>query len=374
MFTFDGPNKLIDISGTTEVDVQELYSSWKEWVLLDNANYYDAFRTFGGDPTITGQFAPSYYFLQNGWRVNVLSGQSISFGTNLYTEEGDSPFIVAAGSDVTNRNSDAVIVDNGVAESLDYFGVVNVDAGDGMTGTTYPIGTTAQPVSNISDAIAIAEERGLHNIRIHGTVLFNADVDNYIVEGGNLSDIIVMQGNSVSNTTFKECVLAGTYTGFIAAETCQLADGLSGGGGAFKECGLLGSLSVSSGGTLSILNSSSMIPGNSAPSVYLSEETNFNLRKYSGGLSLYNSKVGCTSTLEFIAGKCTLDTSNVSGEISVRGIVALTDNSNGAAVDTNGLVSNIVWNEDVSSAAEGTAGYELVIARLQAALAAALSA
>ena len=64
---FSGESKHIIVkSGVTEIDVQvDLYSDWKEWVVeSDNSKYLQAFRTFGGDPTITGQFAPRYFFFR----------------------------------------------------------------------------------------------------------------------------------------------------------------------------------------------------------------------------------------------------------------------------------------------------------------------
>jgi hypothetical protein len=51
-YTFDGPNKLVVLtSGTTEFDVQDLYSRWVDWVVVsDNSKYLPAMRAVGGDP------------------------------------------------------------------------------------------------------------------------------------------------------------------------------------------------------------------------------------------------------------------------------------------------------------------------------------
>ena len=49
--TFDGVNRLIWINdGVTSLDMQiDVYSDWKEWMLLgDNTKYYSAFNTVGG--------------------------------------------------------------------------------------------------------------------------------------------------------------------------------------------------------------------------------------------------------------------------------------------------------------------------------------
>jgi hypothetical protein len=75
---FDGANKLITLDAPTggilNVSVeQDLYSDWKEWVLLsDNAKFLPAFsNSVGGDPLGTGLNAGAYFFLNNdiGWRI-----------------------------------------------------------------------------------------------------------------------------------------------------------------------------------------------------------------------------------------------------------------------------------------------------------------
>ena len=71
--TFDGPTRTItEIAGGIDntLDVQEIYSEWKEWVRLsDNAKYLPAFRTIGGDPVSPTQNAGITYFLLNGWLI-----------------------------------------------------------------------------------------------------------------------------------------------------------------------------------------------------------------------------------------------------------------------------------------------------------------
>ena len=104
MISFDGPTKRIFVTGVSTQEVREIYSEWKNWV-LQNPQWLPAFRTFGGDETVSGQFAPAYYFLAHGWRV-VVDAEQIIFGTNLYTNEGDNPVITLNGAVATLNNSD----------------------------------------------------------------------------------------------------------------------------------------------------------------------------------------------------------------------------------------------------------------------------
>lgn len=112
--TFDGQNKIISINpGVNSINVKiDLYSEWKRWLLQgDNLKYAQAFRTFGGDPTNADgtQVAPQYFFLMNGWRIAV-DGQHVSFASNLYTDEGDSPYVVTNGGSVNAQTSDSPVV------------------------------------------------------------------------------------------------------------------------------------------------------------------------------------------------------------------------------------------------------------------------
>jgi hypothetical protein len=96
--TFDGVTKTMFInSGVTEINVEiDLYSDWKEWVSLRDHTKFDfAMRNVGGDPLPGGQFLGGTFFLSNGWRI--LLDHGVNFTGNLYTDEGDSPFMVSNG-------------------------------------------------------------------------------------------------------------------------------------------------------------------------------------------------------------------------------------------------------------------------------------
>jgi hypothetical protein len=89
MIDFDGPNTTITLEpgGNTAI---EIYSRWKEWVKLGNANFLEAFRLVGGDPLGGGLSAGSYYFLQNpyGWRIKPAETDGPSTITgNLFAED-----------------------------------------------------------------------------------------------------------------------------------------------------------------------------------------------------------------------------------------------------------------------------------------------
>ena len=108
--TFDGPNKLIILTtGTTEYDVKDIYSRWKDWVLLsDNSKFTEAFASVGGDPIdpIAGTFIPAYTFLLNGWRVRPQEASHTLSVVNgiLLVDGGGDPFVNTLGSFVVRIN------------------------------------------------------------------------------------------------------------------------------------------------------------------------------------------------------------------------------------------------------------------------------
>lgn len=113
--TFNGTARLIEVTNPadTSLDVQQdIYSAWKDWVQLSTTNggFAPAFRVVGGDPTSDGQNAPIYFFLTNYWQVYINNGEQVNIELNLYSDNFPSPAIVAPGSGVSIKNSDASVV------------------------------------------------------------------------------------------------------------------------------------------------------------------------------------------------------------------------------------------------------------------------
>ena len=94
-FTFNGPTKEIEVGlGTSEFNIQNVYSFWKQWVSGGNAQYLPAFRPVGGDDLGGGNKVAFYAFLSNGWRIRIPQGVDdllVNSGI-LATDELDNPF------------------------------------------------------------------------------------------------------------------------------------------------------------------------------------------------------------------------------------------------------------------------------------------
>jgi hypothetical protein len=109
-YSFDGSQKVITLtSGTTILDVKDLYSRWKDWVLTsDNSKWAFAFLVSGGDPVDpgSGTFVPLYAFLANGWRIKPQEADHTLNVTNgiLLVDGGGDPFIDTNGNYVVRVN------------------------------------------------------------------------------------------------------------------------------------------------------------------------------------------------------------------------------------------------------------------------------
>ena len=95
-FSFEGSIKEIVVgAATSQLNVQYVYSFWKQWISEGNAQWLPAFRPVGGDALGGGNKVAFYGFLTNGWRVRVPTGLDNLFvlGGILATDELDNPFI-----------------------------------------------------------------------------------------------------------------------------------------------------------------------------------------------------------------------------------------------------------------------------------------
>jgi len=97
IYTFNGVTKRITLpTGAVVLNLVDLHSRWKEWVLAGNAGFAQAFATIGGEtPKI-----PLYLFLSNGWKIIPQSANHVLSVSNgiLETDDASEPFVDPAGS------------------------------------------------------------------------------------------------------------------------------------------------------------------------------------------------------------------------------------------------------------------------------------
>lgn len=98
--SFDGPNRLVILaSGTTSIQVRDVYLAWKEWVSTeDNTKWLPAFSFVGGDPLVGALSLGVTFFLENGWKIRPQeANHRLAVTGNLYCRDGSSPFAPTVG-------------------------------------------------------------------------------------------------------------------------------------------------------------------------------------------------------------------------------------------------------------------------------------
>ncbi len=123
--TFDGPNKLILINeGETTIDVKtDIYSAWKEWILLlglvehqDNPGYLEAISAIGGELTPTGEIGTTL-FLENDWKIKPYPGSyRLIVNGNLFSSDGTNPYVDA---DVIPNTPNNITINSNTSNIID---------------------------------------------------------------------------------------------------------------------------------------------------------------------------------------------------------------------------------------------------------------
>lgn len=143
-YTFNGIAKTITLSaGTVTLDLVDLHSRWKDWVLAGNSGYAQAFSTVGGDiPAI-----PLYLFLLNGWRIIPQSANHTLdvIGGILEVFGGGDPFVDPAGSYSIRITRQAP----GIAIGYSTTGVAAPSAAENATAVLAAMATNPPPVNTV---------------------------------------------------------------------------------------------------------------------------------------------------------------------------------------------------------------------------------
>jgi hypothetical protein len=121
--TIDGPTLTItEIANGADntVDVVDIYSTWKQWVIQsDNAKYPPAFRVIGGDPISPSQNVGSTFFFNviDGWRIIPADlDHQLTLVGNIIPDGGTGNiFGQAPGRTVTTRVNFSNLVDSTVS-------------------------------------------------------------------------------------------------------------------------------------------------------------------------------------------------------------------------------------------------------------------
>jgi hypothetical protein len=273
-----------------------------------------------------------------------------------------------AGTQIVRTSSaSATLQELSAIQYSSFNGGVSINTDSSYSGTEFPIGTPEQPVNNISDALAIANERGFGAFYILSdlTLTGSLDLSKKHFHGTSKSVVLITIDSSVnlSQTGFHDCTITGTLDGESRIEGCKILD-LNYVDGFVEDSILEGTITLSGTGPGHILNCFSGHPGEATPTINMGGSgSSLVLRNYNGGIKLTNKSGSEEVSVDLNSGQVIVDSTVTNGLILVRGIGNLTDNSTGTAVVNSSSLLNVsqvslaVWDEDVSKhIISGTAG------------------
>lgn len=346
MPTFDGDNLVIILdSGITTVDVEaDLYSEWKEWFLLsNNSKYPPAFRTSGGDPLTPGIDAGAYFFLRNdlGWRIRPPEENiTIYIVGNLAPEDSELDVLIPTTGAFTTAIFGLQPITQKVDQLLElqnealYGGQVHIDTLAGTAGTVYPIGTASEPVSNIADAIIIANSYGFRRFTVRGSITLAQPMPFCIFEGVGGVALVDINNQNISGASFTQMGIQGIFPTNLTVPPlfyrCTIMDGVQNFIGSAQQMALAGNISLGSGNILIADVASTELD---VTFDFQGNDTTLVIRSARGHLSFENIThpssslvISATAILVYVHSTCT------NGSVIIRGEGVFTDDSTGSMV------------------------------------------
>jgi hypothetical protein len=323
-----------------------------------------ALRNYDGDISIRNKTGPEAI------EANISTGGHISLDSTVT----NGNIRITGIAEVTDNTTSGATVDvsqvifPNLTQLAAFNGAIHLDVAEGVSGTKFPIGTHDAASNNIVDAIAIAELRNLHEIKLGGTlVLTDTDLTGFSFIGENpLNSVVVLTtGNTTTQTIFKDLLLVGQLSGYTYIEACGLQS-LSNIGSSvfptiFRDCIIradsnpstptLKLANITGGTNVHFINCVSGVPGEGTSTLdYNGSDFPVAFRKYGGGITIKNITGNQDSTFEFDQGQIILDSSCTSGKVRLGGIYKLTDNSNILLVEerNQSITDNISFSGTVT--------------------------
>lgn len=232
--TFDGINRWILINdGVTDINVQtEIYSDWKEWVLLeDHLKYFPPLNTVGGEPTIGAERLDVTYFLINGWKIKPYPGSyTLNLIGNIFDVNGGSIKVDADidplfPNNITINTNTSVIVrqltntvsgSGGGSGSLDPSSIVSASLFGVQETALYNIenrviaiqSTLANPITASLDSTQSAQLTSIENYSISASSQLTTNTEYLISQSQQIQALTVTNSTQSQQLT----TLIGTNT------------------------------------------------------------------------------------------------------------------------------------------------------------------
>ena len=198
----------------------------------------------------------------------------------------------------------------------------------------YPSGTRRQPAQSMTQALAIAEERGLPNIYLgvgNFTVPIGPDFSRYrfVGESANLTQLDIPAAATVTNCEYQDMYITGTLDNDGLIERCVVGN-ISLFSGFLYLNGLVGPITLGNGSQASILDCFSLVAGGGPGQTPIIDMGGSGqalaLRNFNGGITLTNKTGTDACSVDMNSGQVVIDdTCATGGDITLRGTAKWTN-------------------------------------------------
>lgn len=309
--------------------------------------------TLSGGATTTWTNGDSYVVYENvqcsidGGNLVALDSTNTSISSTL-----PSPNVQI----VRTSSSSATLQELGAVQYSSFNGGITIDidniTGKAVSGTAFPIGTPEAPCDNIDDAFTIADSRGFPTFYVIGDLDITAalpDLENFnfIGESQTKSAITIADAANVYRCEFQDATISGTLDGESSINQCIIETLVYVNGTIYNSL-INGGIELGGGSVAHIINCASGVPGTATPYVDMGGSgQSLGVRNYNGGLELRNKTGADSVSIDLNSGQIILDSTVTDGDIVIRGIGKLTDNSTGT---TNVIADDLLNKENITKA------------------------
>lgn len=274
--------------------------------------------------------------------IEILEPYTITFEDGQYAVN-----LVGANSNVGDRinvnqvsvrsANSAGLVDLEILISSAYQGHVVVNHANGQSGTDEPIGTFQAPSNNMADALAIAEKQGIRKFTfLDGVTLLEDYSAGYEFVG--ISPFVVLTADTTANIigcSISSMTVQGVFDGFSVVRNCSI-NNITDASGFFENCSFTGTVALN--GKLDAYDCYSQVEGGGYP-VFDVGSNAFVTRNMRGSIGIVNADVGHLSSIGLSEGRFIADSSNIGGEIHVRGEPF-------EILDTSGVSCDVIYETE----------------------------
>lgn len=364
----DWPNKVIYVDKadmtlvqSTPVEIRELNLNWFHLTLRDLEDNDDGMvwpktHKHNTEVVLGGITYARVIEVINGYTVTFENG---SYAVNLVGANSNVGDVVNLNLVSVRSANAAGLISNSAIEFSSFNGGVCIDVTSSNAGTVFPAGTLQQPVNNLTDALIIANYRGLKKLFILESMTgvnklgAPADLSNFIIEGRSRVHTVIEidAGADTESMVVRDCTVYGTLDGKNMIDGCRVGD-IVYFNGTIQNCGLFGTIYID-GDADAVINNCVTIDQDNPPVIDMGGSGQDLAMPHYTGIVTFKNLSGADNEIgiSLMGGYVILDSTITNGFVTVSGVGDVVNNSTGQTIvnDTTLLNREVISNSTVTA-------------------------